>query len=1071
MTQVGSRYLLDYVIGQGAWGRVWHGRRRSDDAPVAIKVLRAEYATDPEVVSRLLRERTLLQALRHPNLVEVEDLVVEGETLAIVMELIDGVDLGRLTEHGALDIDEVPAMLTQVAQALAYIHARGVLHRDIKPENILVSREGGRIWARLTDFGLASVGDGQRLTRASHVVGTPAYLAPELLAGHAYGTAVDIYAFGVTAYELLSGQRPFSDQHPVALMRAHLDDQPTRPPGMTEDHWRIVHACLAKDPRQRPTAAQLVEQLGQLDRDSAPSLAVDFGTCTTTGVLCWPDRPAQALYFDGSALLPSAVYAEADGTILTGEAALAAGSTQPQRCEPYPRLRTANSSVPMGDLEVDAVDLVAAVLRRVAELAVRTAGSTLAQTVITHPASWGTPDLTLLLRAARKAGLPNPQLVATPVAAAAELVGPPGTGLPADTYAVLYDLGAATTTVSVVRRTADGGFDMVATEELSDNGSIDIDAAILEYLGEIFAPVAPEYWHRLSQPADLSDQRASWQLLRDVQRVKEVLSRSATTSLHIPLIDQHVSLDRQELDRLARPVLERATNAIHTALALAGVAATDLTAIYPIGGASQMPLVTAVLRQALGLSPTVVEQPQLVVAQGASRLTRQGAPAQLPANPGGDRPNADVARNRILSTGTGLSTSTGLSTGTGAHRRRAPGSRDGRGGRMPVWTRLWPQNKLAAVATVLVLATTATVVYKSLPAHSSNGQAAPACGYKIAYLSSSVRFLAQPTRDSTALAVQQYNAKHPGCTVELVAPRLGDQAAGDVVDQTAEQVAADPKVLGVVSPLSPSETQVAMPILDGAGVATISPTLTQPTYAQSGSATFHRTVGTDLDDVTAGIRQLTRELRARKVFVVDDGSPDSTEGAANARRQLGAGTLAGAASMGQTTDHSVLVKEIAGSKADAVYYTGFPHQFGSFVNFVAQLRHARPRITIFGWQWAYDDHFVAAAGQQPPDNIHVTCTCRPPDRNEPGFNEQFTGRYRRAPTWYAAEAFDAANILLSGLDAGMNTRSTMLDWVNHYDGDGVSGHIKFSSTGDLVAPTTWMLRYDQGALVIEAPIP
>jgi hypothetical protein len=744
-TPVGSRYLLDYLIGQGAWGRVWHGRRRIDGAPVAIKILRAEYATDPEVVSRLLRERTLLQALRHPHLVEVQDLVVEGDTFAVVMELVDGVDLRQVAQRGELGLEEALTLLAQVAQALEHIHAEGVLHRDVKPENILVSRHDGRVWARLTDFGLAWLADGQRLTVASHVVGTPAYLAPELLSGHPYSTAVDIYAFGVTAYELLCGQRPFTGEHPMALMRAHLDDQPARPPGMADDHWRVIHGCLAKDPQRRPTANQLAGQLDAVRDERGVRLGIDFGAGTTTAVLCWPDQRVEPLRFDDSTLLASAVYADPDDPVLTGRAALAAGAEQPHRCEPYPRLRIANGGVPMGERELDPVDLMAAVLRRVAREAQRHAGGPPARATLTHPAAWGAPKVALLLRAAREAGLPGPQVVAEPVAAAAHLASGPGRSLPAHAYAVLYDLGAATTTASVVRRAADGGFDVVATEELSDAGSIDIDAAILDHLGELFAGPAAREWQRLSQPEELPDRRASWRLLRDVQRAKEALSRSDPASLHIPLVDEHVSVDRELLERLARPVLERTIGAVYTVLASAGVAAPDLAAVFLVGGASRMPLVGTMLRQALGQEPTALEQPELVVALGAARLPPQAAPlddgpgpaardlnrsaADLPAHPTAHRPagpwdsraRADVAHR------------SGSRTGTGTHHRRAARGRDVRGRRVPAWADLRPWQRLVVVTGTLMLAAAAMLICATRPTHSTSVPAPPACGHRVGY--------------------------------------------------------------------------------------------------------------------------------------------------------------------------------------------------------------------------------------------------------------------------------------------------------------------------------------------------
>jgi serine/threonine protein kinase len=278
---LGSQYVLDYVVGQGAFGKVWYGRRNDDGSPVAIKVPQANYSSDPEVVARFLRERSALQALSHPHLVTVYDLVVEGDTLAVVMEFVHGRDLRTLARRGGLGMDDTLTALTQVASALDYIHAAGVLHRDIKPENILMTRRRGQPWAQLTDFGLAWVADGKRLTATSNVVGTPAYLAPELLTGRAYGAPVDVYSLGVTAYELLGGRRPFDADHPLALMRAHLDDQPKRPARMREDHWRIIRACLAKRPQDRPSAAELATRLDGLRTASGERPVIDLGAVNT----------------------------------------------------------------------------------------------------------------------------------------------------------------------------------------------------------------------------------------------------------------------------------------------------------------------------------------------------------------------------------------------------------------------------------------------------------------------------------------------------------------------------------------------------------------------------------------------------------------------------------------------------------------------------------------------------------------------------------------------------------------------------------------------------------------------
>ncbi len=256
-TPLGSRYVLDEVIGSGATGRVWQGRRRADGAPVAVKVLREEFAKDPDSVVRFLRERNTLRSLDHPHLVRVWDLVAEGDTLAVVMDLISGEDLRRAMRRGAVPPDQAISVLVQVADALAAVHAAGIVHRDIKPENVLLSPASAGPYARLTDFGLARATDGPAVTRMSQLVGTPAYIAPELVAGRDATGAVDVYAMGITAYELLSGRRPFEASNTAALLRAHLDEVPSRPPELSEPMWRLVEACLAKDPEVRPSAAQL----------------------------------------------------------------------------------------------------------------------------------------------------------------------------------------------------------------------------------------------------------------------------------------------------------------------------------------------------------------------------------------------------------------------------------------------------------------------------------------------------------------------------------------------------------------------------------------------------------------------------------------------------------------------------------------------------------------------------------------------------------------------------------------------------------------------------------------------
>src|SRR5262249_48677885 len=155
--------------------------------------------------------------------VRVLDLVAEGDTLAIVMDFVPGPDLRRLLAGQRPDQDRALRLLAQLAAALDAVHEAGIVHRDVKPENGLGVWRGGEPFARLTDFGVAKILDNPGLTQTSQVIGTPAYLAPELATGRPAGPAADVYALGVMAYEVLTGDRPFAAESPVGLMMAHVE--------------------------------------------------------------------------------------------------------------------------------------------------------------------------------------------------------------------------------------------------------------------------------------------------------------------------------------------------------------------------------------------------------------------------------------------------------------------------------------------------------------------------------------------------------------------------------------------------------------------------------------------------------------------------------------------------------------------------------------------------------------------------------------------------------------------------------------------------------------------------------
>jgi len=249
-----DRYVLGERLGSGGMARVYLAHDRVLDRPVAVKMLHDDLVESEDVRARFLREARIFARLEHPNIVKIHDVVARDEGVAMVMELVDGVDLSKAVRTRLpMTTEHVVGILRPVLDALAAAHAQGVVHRDVKPGNVLLGRDGR---VKLSDFGIAKVvGGDTHLTRTGEFLGTPTYIAPEQATGEDFGPAVDQYALGVTFYELLTGRPPYIGPTPLAVLSAILrgghPDIRTLNERIPEPVASVVGRMLARAPGDR----------------------------------------------------------------------------------------------------------------------------------------------------------------------------------------------------------------------------------------------------------------------------------------------------------------------------------------------------------------------------------------------------------------------------------------------------------------------------------------------------------------------------------------------------------------------------------------------------------------------------------------------------------------------------------------------------------------------------------------------------------------------------------------------------------------------------------------------------
>ncbi len=346
-------------------------------------------------------------------------------------------------------------------------------------------------------------------------------------------------------------------------------------------------------------------------------LAIDFGTSNTVAMLRTADGRMRPLLFDGSPLLPSAVYLNPDGRMSVGRDAERSARTDPSRFEPNPKRCVDDGQIILGDTELPVPRVFSQVLTQVAVEARRQlSGAAPEEVRLTHPARWGERRRAVLTEAARLAGLGSPRLIAEPVGAASYFTAVLGSAVPNGRSLAIYDLGGGTFDATVVRRTPNG-FDVLAEEGIANVGGLDFDHAIVEHLGKTYAASHAESWTKLSNPTDANDRRHRRLLYEDVRAAKEMLSRTTSTDIHLPALEVDAHLTREELETMVRPYLEDTVECLKRTIEAAKLTPSDLVGIFLVGGSSRIPLAAHLIHTALGVAPTTLEQPETVVVEGA----------------------------------------------------------------------------------------------------------------------------------------------------------------------------------------------------------------------------------------------------------------------------------------------------------------------------------------------------------------------------------------------------------------------------------------------------------------------
>ena len=254
-------YRIEALIGRGGMGAVYRADEAGLGRKVALKVIAPELAADERFRERFLRESRIAASLDHPHVIPIYQAGEDEGVLFLAMRYVEGSDLAKVVaEEGALDPRRAVELLSQIAEALDAAHEKGLVHRDVKPSNVLIAVAGGREHCYLGDFGLTKrTGSLSGVSVAGEIVGTLEYVAPEQITGNPLDERADVYSLGCVLYECLTGQSPFPRATDVALLWAHVHEEPTPPsqarPDLPKELDTVLARALAKEPGRRYRSA------------------------------------------------------------------------------------------------------------------------------------------------------------------------------------------------------------------------------------------------------------------------------------------------------------------------------------------------------------------------------------------------------------------------------------------------------------------------------------------------------------------------------------------------------------------------------------------------------------------------------------------------------------------------------------------------------------------------------------------------------------------------------------------------------------------------------------------------